>query len=315
MSCALTNYETGRIIKVNNKYLGRVYIYGAGIRGKKACEIIEKNLGGEVIAFLDSDSSKWGCEVEGYSVINPCILNNVNYDKIVIAVRDIYQDEVKGTLDTLGVNDERIVYLFEDLEYMDWFADQRTRFIDGFARWVNENNIKGSVAECGVNKGDSARFINRAFKDRQLFLFDTFDGFTDEDLCAEDELNNPLWRRERFDSCSSREIYRNISIEYILSRMPYRDRVIVKKGYFPATYENISDRFCFVNLDMDLYKPTLAALRVFWDLMEKGGAILLHDYYEKDLGVKAAVTAFECEIGYQLTKMPIGDDCSIVIIK
>ncbi|MCI8524143.1 MAG: hypothetical protein HFI62_13190 [Lachnospiraceae bacterium] len=50
--------------------------------------------------------------------------------------------------------------------------------------------------------------------------------------------------------------------------------------------------------------------------MEIGGVILLHDYFHPDLpGVKAAVADFEKELSQALPKIPIGDHCSIAIIK
>lgn len=40
----------------------------------------------------------------------------------------------------------------------------------------------GSVAECGVLYGETAMFINKYWSDRTLHLFDTFEGFPDNDI-------------------------------------------------------------------------------------------------------------------------------------
>jgi hypothetical protein len=43
---------------------------------------------------------------------------------------------------------------------------------------------------------------------------------------------------------------------------------------------------------------------------------LLHDYFVPDLpGVKKAVLDYENEIGVKLTKLPLGDGCTLVVIK
>lgn len=43
---------------------------------------------------------------------------------------------------------------------------------------------------------------------------------------------------------------------------------------------------------------------------------MLHDYFHPELpGVKKAVIDFESELGVKLCKTPIGDGCSIFIIK
>lgn len=78
-----------------------------------------------------------------------------------------------------------------------------------------------------------------------------------------------------------------------------------KKGYFPQTAEGITDTFCFVNLDMDLYKPTLAGLNFFWEKMETG-IILVHDYFSEVYeGVKSAVESFVKENQYHCFQLEI----------
>lgn len=60
----------------------------------------------------------------------------------------------------------------------------------------------------------------------------------------------------------------------------------------------------------------LSGLRFYWNKMEKGGCILLHDYFHDGLqGVKKAVDDFEYENHITLNKMPIGDHISLAIIK
>ena len=50
--------------------------------------------------------------------------------------------------------------------------------------------------------------------------------------------------------------------------------------------------------------------------MSQGGVILLHDYFVPDLpGVKKAVDEFEIELGRYLHKMPLGDGCTLAVIK
>lgn len=105
-------------------------------------------------------------------------------------------------------------------------------------------------------------------------------------------------------------------VETIKARMLFPDKLRIYQGYFPESIGDIRDTFCFVNLDMDLYQPQLAGLRYFWDKMEAGGIILLHDYFHPELpGVREAVIDFEKERNRKLLKFPIGDDCSIAVIK
>ena len=89
---------------------------------------------------------------------------------------------------------------------------------------------------------------------------------------------------------------------------------IKEKGYFPESAKGIKEKFCFVNLDMDLYAPQLAALKFFSDKMVKGGVILVHDYYNSTFtGTTKAVDEF-CSTKDNIIKYPIGDGLSIALL-
>ena len=98
--------------------------------------------------------------------------------------------------------------------------------------------------------------------------------------------------------------------------MYHPEQCIIKKGYFPETAIGVEDKFVFVMLDMDLYQPMLAGLEFFYDKMVPGGVMLLHDYFHEELpGVKCAVEEYERRVGEKLCKIPIGDGCSIAVVK
>src|SRR3990172_3527159 len=48
-------------------------------------------------------------------------------------------------------------------------------------RIVSEN-VRGSLAEIGVYKGEVSRFVHRLVPERKYYLFDTFEGFPDKIL-------------------------------------------------------------------------------------------------------------------------------------
>lgn len=173
---------------------------------------------------------------------------------------------------------------------------------------IYDMNVPGAVAECGVNRGDFAQFISRLFPDRKFYLFDTFSGFDERDLDDEEKEYSKIFRAKH-------GTFKNNSVDYALSKIPYINNVIVRQGYFPETAAGLeNEQFAFVNLDTDLYKPIKAGLEFFYPRLNPGGYIFVHDYLSKELqGVKPAVREFCCEnhIAYTL----LYQECTVVIGK
>lgn len=160
----------------------------------------------------------------------------------------------------------------------------RTSALSLVADEINDRKISGSVAELGVAKGKFARVINAMFPDRDLHLFDTFDDFPEVDIAVEHKNNYSEARRGS---------YTNIDLSELLGNMPYPERCIVHKGYFPNTAVGLEAEFCFVNIDCDLYKPIADGLAYFYPRLVKGGCIFVHDYRSKYFtGVKVALREF-----------------------
>ena len=65
----------------------------------------------------------------------------------------------------------------------------RHKQLELIAHRIYEGDIEGSVAECGVYKGEFAKEINRLFPDRDLYLFDTVEGFDVRSIEAETSVN------------------------------------------------------------------------------------------------------------------------------
>lgn len=165
-----------------------------------------------------------------------------------------------------------------------------------------------AVAEGGVFQGEFAKEINGCFPDLTLHLFDTFEGFDPRDIEVE-TLRNFSKEKVRHFSITSEELVRG--------KLPNPERAVFHKGYFPESAQDLAEeRFLFVNLDFDLYNPTLAGLRLFYPRMVQDGVILVDDYFLPGyLGIPNAIRDFEKELGKPLVKLPIGDHCGIAIVK
>ncbi|MDP4275995.1 MAG: TylF/MycF/NovP-related O-methyltransferase [Bacteroidota bacterium] len=168
---------------------------------------------------------------------------------------------------------------------------------------ITANNVSGSTAELGVYKGDFSRQINYLFSKRKIYLFDTFEGFDAKDIQLDQENKFSIGSQDFSDTC----------VDFVMKNMPHPDNCIIKKGFFPETAFGISDSFCFVSIDADLFAPIYEGLSFFYPLLEKGGYIFVHDFNNNDYkGAKQAVLKF-CKEN-NITYVPIPDVAGTVII-
>ncbi|MFQ6342842.1 TylF/MycF/NovP-related O-methyltransferase [Campylobacter sp. VTCC 70190] len=263
--------------------------------------------GGIDIVFVDNNPKSWdtilsleiGDKSLSFDIKNPNELKNMKFDKLMLTSIMYYDDVIKQVLD-YGIPKIKI----DDSEAKLHTLPRRF-FLKRFAQLYR--NIEGNMAEVGVFRGEFAKKINEYFSDKKLYLFDTFEGFDDKDLRYED--NSEKHKNNNFT---------NTSLELVMGKMPHKENVIIKKGYFPQSVmddKNLeNERFCFVSLDTDLYKPILEGLDFFYPKMVKGGVIVIDDYYSQlYTGVKKAVDEF-CK-KYNVNILPIGDELSVSLQK
>jgi O-methyltransferase len=148
---------------------------------------------------------------------------------------------------------------------------------------LKAEKIKGAFAELGVYKGETARIIHETDYERKFYLFDTFKGFDEQDL----QLEN------RIDKKYSTENFADTNINSVKKFIDGNDNLIFIPGYFPESAADVKEeKYAFVHLDADLYKPTLAALNYFYPKLSPGGVILIHDYNHTWPGLRKAVDEF-----------------------
>lgn len=180
---------------------------------------------------------------------------------------------VEAQLIEMNISKEKIVIMQSSTEYQDAFLEFdlfRKNWIKYFADYTREIGLKGSIAECGVYYGETAMFINRYWKDRTWYLCDTFEGFVDEEV-MEEEKRFEAFKAASFTYFSFKAETPELIVDTVKTRMLYPEKVKVYQGRFPDSICGLEDKFCFVNLDMDLYQPQLEGLRFLGDKMEVGG--------------------------------------------
>lgn len=283
---------------MEERKMERAVIFGAGGTGKKVYDIAKNQY--EIVAFVDNNSKKWGeswCDLE---IKKPeWLKEEKEYDVILLGTL-MGSSEIQLFLKNNGISINKLKKTYVELP-----TTARLLFLKRFSQIVSKKESL-SVAECGVYNGEFAKEINRCFPEQKCYLFDTFEGFDERDIKLE-QGNGSKINVHHFTKVDEKTVF---------EKMPYKDKVIIKKGYFPETAIGLEEEFIFVNLDMDLYNPTLEGLRYFYPRMKRYGVILIHDFFSDMFpNVKRAVEQYESETGEVLYKMPIGDDISLAIIK
>lgn len=164
---------------------------------------------------------------------------------------------------------------------------------------IRRGCIEGQVAELGVFQGEFAQFINAAFPDRKLYLFDTFEGFDEKELYLE-------WGNE-YGIFAEQDTHKNTSVQIVMNRMKYQDNIIIKKGLFPHSLDGLDEKFAFVSLDCDYEESLYQGLEYFYPRLEKGGYIMMHDYNNFLTCAKKAIKRYEDGQRIKIPKVPIPD--------
>jgi len=171
---------------------------------------------------------------------------------------------------------------------------------------INKDNVKGDFAELGVYKGDSARILHLMAPDRDLHLFDTFEGFTGTDLQPETG-KAAIYSTKNFADTSLNTVLRNIGGN--------PEKLRIHEGYFPESAAGLEiASFSLVNLDADLYNPIKAGLEYFYPRLSPGGVIFIHDYNHKWEGLMKAVDEFAARIPEKLILVP-DLDSTVMFVK
>ncbi|HMH20730.1 MAG TPA: TylF/MycF/NovP-related O-methyltransferase [Puia sp.] len=187
-----------------------------------------------------------------------------------------------------------------DKDYFDYI---RLSTLELVSQEVRKHNLKGNVAELGVYKGKFAKYINKYFPDRSLYLLDTFEGFDERDVRSE----------QQQDFSAGNQDFSKTSVEAVLQSMPFREKCIIVKGFFPESAKDLHDDFVFVSLDADLYEPIYNGLRFFYPRLVKGGYIFIHDFNNDHYkGARRAVEQFCAEQHINFVPLPDSGGSAII---
>jgi len=161
---------------------------------------------------------------------------------------------------------------------MEWWDDPvfneylvRFNEIDGMntdRRWMQYQlmrlirNVPGDTAECGVYKGAGSYIICKVNQKNELFqrihyIFDSFEG-----LSKPVESDGEHWVKGDLAS----------PLETVSINLSEFNNISIHKGWIPQRFSDIEHcNFCFVHIDVDLYRPTLESIEFFYPRLNAGG--------------------------------------------
>ncbi|MDR2407733.1 MAG: TylF/MycF family methyltransferase [Bacteroidales bacterium] len=221
---------------------------------------------------------------------------SVDPNQIAVIARMIYDHS-----NTSILNDESSLY------HIDY---PRYRTFELCADEVLRSNLRGAAAEIGVFRGGFSRIINKKFKSKTLYLFDTFESFDKKEYKKDSD------SYKQTDLLFTADFFSSTNVDLVLKNMYYPKNCIIKKGYFPDTAKGLeNEKFCFVSIDVDLYDPIYNSLEFFYPRLVNGGYLFIHEYNQQYFpGVNDAVKDYEKNSNTSLKKVPLADFGGTLIV-
>lgn len=138
-------------------------------------------------------------------------------------------------------------------------------------------DLDGSTAEIGVFQGRTSRLIHKLLPNKKHYAYDTYCGILGADPTIDTHINGDF----------------SAGLDLVKSVIDM-DNVVYRVGFFPDSFEEHAEKFCFVHSDTDTYIGTKSTLDYFCDRLVPGGKIVFDDYqWYKCQGVEKALMEFK----------------------
>ncbi|MDQ6747027.1 MAG: TylF/MycF family methyltransferase [Candidatus Dormibacteraeota bacterium] len=194
-------------------------------------------------------------------------------------------------LDTLSANDRAIIA--RCLPYTMTSVARLLALVDA-VRYCTGRGLTGALVECGVWRGGSVLAIigtlqELGISDRELWLYDTFEGMTaptDKDVSAFDPPAIEIWQEAQrlgvqpWPEFFRPEVFNEAGVRRVLESTGYPpNRIHLVAGPVEQTLPaSIPGQVALLRLDTDWYESTRHELQHLYPLLIDGGALIIDDY-------------------------------------
>lgn len=215
--------------------------------------------------------------------------------------------------------DKNLAFEYENGFYLTCAPSRIGKLIAHYELYKSIKHLSGAVVECGIYKGASfTRFA--MFRDlfekpsyRKLVAFDTFGKFPKTEFEKDIPLREKFIREAGDQSISKTQLYK------VLSNKNCQESVELVEGDICETVlrfvvGNPNFRISLLNLDVDIYEPSVTVLDNLYPLIESGGILILDDYGTFPGETKAVDDYFHNK-PVDLLKFPFCDTIHYIIKK
>lgn len=198
-------------------------------------------------------------------------------------------------------------------------VDRMSKIVSRVEIYKKISKIHGDIVECGVFKGSS---LSQFIKLRNLFsnahakkiiAFDSFGTFPDLS-----DIGEKKYLKKFINDAGEKSITKKDLINILKSLNLYENIELVKGDITKTagTYlkNNSHLKISLLNIDVDLYKPTIYCLKNFYSHVVKGGIILLDDYGSFP-GANKAIDEFTKDKNIVIKTLPFSYSMSYFIKK
>lgn len=276
---------------------------------------------------VDSAPECQGQSIEGVSILSPDVLNQEKADETFVIITAMSSSAIQA-IHTLLSNKGYIMgkhytdladFIRKDFKlkaesiFKKEFSYENFIFARSFnfnsrlpletsilGNWLLIEAIKatrhlnGAIAEVGAYQCGNVFLqlsqMTLAGDSRTYYIFDSFEGF------PELSGNDP----RHLQNAYANDYHAN----QIFNLLGIFNQTVINPGFVPKTFKDIPDTktFSVVFYDCDLYQPALDTYAFFWERIEKGGMLIIHDNIATSNGWTGVRKATEEFFGFKNIK-------------
>lgn len=172
---------------------------------------------------------------------------------------------------------------YENNFYLSCDNSRLGKFIAHYELFKMAADLPGAIVECGVFRGNSlVRFAGfsklwGAAADKKIIGFDSFGGFPETGFEPDKK------QRQKFIADAGGQSISVSQLSRVLRHKRIEENVELVAGDITKTVpeyvrKNPRLKICLLNLDVDIYEPTVTILEYLYPLIVSGGVLILDDY-------------------------------------